>query len=107
MKKLLLLVGLAALAPLGASTSASAQRPSLHTLARAECLEERRDDRAEFRREHGGTGVAALRICIRKEKREAERECREEWREDRAKFRRDYGGTGARAFGRCHRDELE
>lgn len=105
-KPLLLVVGIAAVATVGGSTTASAQRPTLNQLARADCIQERREDRAEFRLEHGGVGRAALARCIRKERREAVRDCREERREDPAEYRRDYG-SGSAAFVRCQRDQLD
>ena len=65
-----------------------------------------RTDRADFRRDYGGTGAAALGRCVAEEKREARRDCREDRREDRAEFRAEYGGTGQAAFTRCVKDEL-
>jgi hypothetical protein len=83
----------------------AAQGPAIDTLAEQECREERRFDRAEFRFDYGGTGAAALRRCIRDQKREARRDCREERREDAREYRVEYG-TGKAAFNRCVQDEL-
>ena len=52
--------------------------------------QELRQDRADFRRDYGGVGAAALRRCVREERREARRDCREERREDAAEFRAEY-----------------
>jgi hypothetical protein len=84
---------------------ASAQAQTVDSAARAECREEQRFDRAEFRQDYGGTGDRAFRRCVREQKREARRDCREERREDRAEYRREYG-SGAAAFRRCVIDEI-
>jgi hypothetical protein len=85
--------------------AAEARAQSVHSVAKQECREDRRQDRAEFRRDYGGTGAAALRRCVREEKREARRDCREERREDPAEYRAEYG-SGKAAFRRCVIDEL-
>ena len=79
---------------------------SVNALAKQECKQERRFDRAEFRRDYGGTNAAALRRCVAEQKREARADCHEDRREDRAEFRAEYGGTGSAAFTRCVKDEL-
>jgi hypothetical protein len=103
MKKITCLVVLAAWAAIALPAEAKAQ--SVDSVAKQECREDRRQDPAEFRRDYGGTGAAALRRCVREEKREARRDCREERREDTAEYRAEYG-TGKAAFRRCVIDEL-
>jgi len=107
MRKLVTVIAVAAVA---AATWAALAVPggaqqSVGAVATQECREDRRTDPQEFRRDHGGTGAAALRRCIREEIREARRDCREERREDPAEYARDYG-TGAAAFTRCVIDEI-
>jgi hypothetical protein len=84
---------------------AEAKAQSVHSVAKQECREDRRQDRAEFDRDYGGTDTAALRRCVREEKREARRDCREERREDPAEYCAEYG-TGKAASRRCVIDEL-
>jgi hypothetical protein len=103
MRKLACLLVLAAWAAFAMPAEAKAQ--SVHSVAKQECREDRREDPADFRRDYGGTGAAALRRCVREEKREARRDCREERREDPAEYRAEYG-SGKAAFKRCVIDEL-
>jgi hypothetical protein len=103
MRKLTALVVLAAWAAIALPSEAKAQ--SVDSVAKQECREDRRQDPAEFRRDYGGTDAAALRRCVREEKREARRDCREERAEDPAEYRAEYG-TGKAAFRRCVIDEL-
>ena len=75
MKKLnIMAVGLlsAALAIAVFAAPASA-KPGIKSLAKAECKQERATDTKEFVAHFGGTGKAALKRCIRHEKREATR----------------------------------
>ena len=97
------LVAVAAVTALAAPGKPAA---GLDAVAREECKQDRREERAEFRRDYGGTNAAALRRCVAEEKREARADCEEDRRKDRAEFRRDYGGTGSAAFTRCVKDEL-
>jgi hypothetical protein len=107
MNKLMLSVGGAAILASGAfAGSAMAQSgSSVAEVARHECRQELRQDRADFQRDYGGVGAAALRRCVREERREARRACRQERREDAAEFRAEYG-PGAAAFRRCLIDEI-
>jgi membrane protein DedA with SNARE-associated domain len=93
------LVAVAAVAAVAAPSKPAAK--SINALATQECKQDRREDRADFRRAYGGTGAAALRRCVAEEKREARADCEEDRREDRAEFRAEYGGTGKAAFTRC------
>jgi hypothetical protein len=103
MRQLTCLVVLAAWAAIALPAEAKAQ--TVHSVAKQECRQDRQQDRAEFRRDYGGTDAAALRRCVREERREARRDCREERREDPAEYRAEYG-TGKAAFKRCVIDEL-
>jgi hypothetical protein len=40
---------------------------SVNALAEQECMQDRREDRAEFRAEYGGTGSAAFARCVKDE----------------------------------------
>jgi hypothetical protein len=75
-------------------------------LAKQECKVERATDRAEFVAKYGGTGKAALKRCVKAEKREARADCKEDRREEPAEFAVEYGGTGKAALKRCVADEL-
>ena len=88
----------AVLLPNGASAA------SVSDLAKSECREERRDDRAEFVRDFGN-GPGAIQRCITREIRRARADCRFEKRFEAAEFRAEYG-TGQRAMNRCVRDEI-
>lgn len=106
MKKLLtttgltgLLVGVAMLAPVGASAM------SVNGAARAYCNIERQD-RQDFIRAYGSLGAVGMQRCIRKETSLAKRECRADLRNDRVDYIRQFGGTGREALERCLRYEL-
>lgn len=94
-----------ATASLGLAGPASAGA-SIKSLAKADCREELRTDTAEFEIRYGGTDKAALKRCVRSEKREAVRDCKQERRFETNEFIREYGGTDRKALKRCVRDEL-
>lgn len=96
----------AAAAALAAVALAAPAEAGIRGLAKAECKQERRHDTNEFIAQYGGTGKAALRRCIRHEKRQATRDCKQERRFDTNEFIAEYGGTGRHALKRCIRDEL-
>ena len=96
----------AAIAAAGPTPKAETAAAGIYPAARAECLNERRTDRAEFIRDFGSTSAAAVRRCIRREVSQATRECKAERRYDRADFSREYGGVGQSALNRCIRDEI-
>jgi len=104
-----MITGLAAVATLAATMAlaipASADA-GIRSLAKAECKHERADDPREFQVRFGGMGKAALKRCIRFERKDAKRDCKRERRFDTAEFIRDYGGTGKKALRRCIIDEL-
>jgi hypothetical protein len=107
--RLIILVGLAAILATGAVAalpSQDAQAVSVKKLAKRECREERRTDRQEFIRKYGGTGKAAIRRCVRDERRDARRECRRERKQEPQEFRNEYGGLGKAALRRCIKDEI-
>ncbi|HEY8465843.1 MAG TPA: hypothetical protein VIL04_03485 [Solirubrobacterales bacterium] len=109
MNRLIILVGLAAILGVGAFAALPTQEAeaiSIKKLAKRECREERRTDRQDFIRKYGGTGKAALRRCIKDERRDARRDCRSERREEPQEFRNEYGGTGKAALRRCIKDEI-
>ena len=108
MKKLnIMAVGLlsAALAIAVFAAPASA-KPGIKSLAKAECKQERATDTKEFVAHFGGTGKAALKRCIRHEKREATRDCKQDRRSETNEFIAEYGGTDRKALKRRIRDEL-
>jgi hypothetical protein len=105
MRKRLLITVLVSLACWAAAAAPASAQSRVDSVAKQECRDERRFDTAEFRQDYGGTGPAALRRCVREEKREARWDCREERREDPAEYRREYG-TGKAAFRRCMIDEI-
>jgi hypothetical protein len=84
---------------------ASAQA-GIRGLAKAECKQERATDTREFVAQYGGKGKAALKRCVRREKRDATRDCKQERRFEANEFAVEYGGTDRRALKRCIRDEL-
>lgn len=99
-------IAVAAFGALAMSGPASAQGASNSELARADCREERRTDTAEFVARYDGKGKAAMRRCVRDERREAKADCREDRREEPREFRVEYGGTDRQAIRRCMADEL-
>lgn len=104
--RIILIAGaLAATASLGLAGPASADA-SIKSLAKAECKQERLTDTAEFEARYGGTGKAAMKRCVRTEKREAVRDCKQERRFETGEFAAEYGGTDRKALKRCIRDEL-
>jgi hypothetical protein len=98
-----LLSAVLAIAVLAAPASA---KPGIKSLAKAECKQERATDTREFVNHYGGKGKAALKRCIRHEKREATRDCKQDRRFETNEFIAEYGGTDRRALKRCIRDEL-
>lgn len=96
---------LAATASLGLAGPASADA-SIKGLAKAECKQELLTDTVEFEAMYGGTDKAAVRRCVRMEKREAVRDCKQERRFETGEFIQEYGGTDRKALKRCVRDEL-
>ncbi len=104
--KMIVIAGaLAATASLALAGPASADA-SIKGLAKAECRQEARTDRAEFVAQYGGTGKAAIRRCVRSEKRQAVADCKQERRFETNEFIAEYGGTDRKALRRCVRDEL-
>ena len=106
MRKVLIAALGAAAVALAAVALAAPAEAGIRGLAKAECKQERRHDTKEFIAHYGGTGKAALRRCIRHEKREATRDCKQERRHDTKEFIAEYGGTDRHALKRCIRDEL-
>ena len=105
MKNRLLIAGLLVVAVCVAIAAPAGAAQTVDSLAKQECRDERRFDRADFQRDYGGTGAAAFRRCVSDQKREARRDCREDRREDAAEYRAEYG-TGKAVFTRCVKDEL-
>jgi len=108
MKKLgsVVLAGLGvALASIAIATPASADA-GIKALAKQQCKEERIDDPREFENRFGGSGKAAMKRCIRYEKRDAKRDCKQERRYETNEFIAEYGGTDGKALKRCIVDEL-
>lgn len=104
--KMIVIAGaLAATASLALAGPASADA-SIKGLAKAECRQEARTDTAEFVAQYGGTGKAAIKRCVRSEKRQAFGECKRERRFETNEFIAEYGGTDRKALKRCVRDEL-
>ncbi len=73
-------------------------------VAKAECRNDRRTDKADFVRDYG-RGKASMLRCVRSELRKARRECRVEKRLRPGDFTAEYG-KGKRAMVRCVRDKL-
>ncbi len=98
-------IGLIAAGSFAIAAPASADA-SIKGLAKAECKQELLTDTAEFEALYGGTDKAAVRRCVRMEKREAFRDCKQERRFETGEFIQEYGGTDRKALKRCVRDEL-
>jgi len=85
---------------------ASAAASQVDRVAKAECKAERASEPGEFAAQYGGTGKAALKKCVRIEKRDATRECKADRATEPAEFQAEYGGMGDAALRRCKVDEL-
>lgn len=113
-----MITGLSAIATLAAATVLAAPTAAddgtrtaakgigIHAAAKMECKDERADDPREFAVRYGGTGKAALKRCIRAERRDATRDCKLERRYETNEFIAEYGGKGKKALRRCIIDEL-
>jgi hypothetical protein len=106
MKKMLVLTGSFTAALALAFAGPAQAEAGLKKLAKQECKQERATDRAEFIAKFGGTGKAAIKRCVRAEKREAKADCKADRLEEPAEFQMEYGGTGKAAIKRCMIDEL-
>lgn len=107
MKKLTALSILAtAIATLALASVPAAATAGVRDLARAECRDERATDTREFENRYGGLGKAAMKRCIRSERRQAFQECKRERRHDTVEFIAEFGGTDRKALKRCARAEL-
>lgn len=96
---------IAALAAGALATPASAATP-IKQLAKAECKEEKLTEPAEFAALYGGTDRAAMKECVKSQRREARADCVQDRAEEPTEFAAEYGGTDPAAIKRCMRDEL-
>ena len=106
MKKTIAIAATAATMAVMAFAGTASADAGIKKLAKQECKVERATDRGEFIAKYGGTGKAAIKRCVRAEKREARADCKEDRREEPAEFSIEYGGTGSAAIKRCMADEL-
>ena len=94
-----------AVIPASASAGPVTAKAGMNHLAKQDCRRDRREEPNEFANQYGGSGKAALRRCMRDQKREARRDCHEDRREEPNEFANQYG-SGKDAMRRCIKDEL-